>query len=175
MSWDIAISRQINVPFEAGDVAEFVRLLRIHPNYLRHADGTDLWMWRAAMHGRLEIIKALFDLGLDVNTPKSCEDPNDPYCTPEGPILQAATEGNVETVRWLLSHGAKINYIVHGKSRCLPLLDAAANGHLDIVRLIVENGADIHCSFNGLTPLSQATNYGHSDIADYLRSVGAIA
>ncbi len=52
MTWDPAISRKINVAFEADDVAEFVRSLRKLPEYMRYKDGTDLWMWRAAIDGK---------------------------------------------------------------------------------------------------------------------------
>jgi ankyrin repeat protein len=77
-------------------------------------------------------------------------------------------------VRWLLARGAKINYTINDNRRCLPLLDAAANGHLGVVKLLVESGADIHASFNRHTALSHATNYGHPEIAEYLRSAAAM-
>ena len=172
MAWDPAVSRQINVPFEQGDVKEFTRLLLVHPEYLRHADGTDLWMWRAAMHGQIPLLQALIDLGLDVNEPRDREDPDDPFYTPEGPILQAASEGHVDVVRWLLEHGAKINYIVQGKPRCLPLMQAASNGHYNVVKLLVEHGADINATWNRTNSVTQAEDYGHLQIRDYLRSLG---
>jgi ankyrin repeat protein len=171
MSWDPSISRIINVPFEAGDLVEFTRLLRAHPEYLRHVDGTDLWMWRAAMGGQLPFVQALVDLGLDVNVPKDREDPDDPYSCPEGPILQAASEGHLNVVRWLLDHGAKINYVVQGKPRCLPLMRAAGNGHIDVVKLLVEHGADVHATWKGVNALTHAYNYGQQSVSDYLRSL----
>ena len=178
MDWNPAVSRRINIPFESGDVVEFVRLLRENPQYLYCDDGTDLWMWRAAMNNDLPMLQALAELGADVNVPKDALAPDDPdcsFCQVEGPIVQAAGKGHTEVVRWLIERGAKLNYTVNGKVRCLSLLDAATKGHLETVKLLVQSGADIHASFNGHTPLSQAIGYGHVAVANYLRSVGADA
>jgi ankyrin repeat protein len=123
------------------------------------------------MHGRLSVMQSLVDLGVDVNTPKDSQDADDPFYTPEGPILQAAAEGHLEVVRWLLDNGARINFIVQGKNRCLPLLQAAANGHIDVVKILVQHGADIHSSWNGLNAVQLAENYGHSDVRDHLLSL----
>ena len=101
-------------------------------------------MWMAAMEGKLPFLKLIVELGLDVNESCDLPDPDNPFCTFEGPILHAASEGHVEVVRWLLEKGAKINYTVNGQVRCLPLLRAACHGHLDVVRQLVEHGADLH-------------------------------
>jgi ankyrin repeat protein len=133
-------------------------------------------MWEAAINGQLPLVECLVGLGQDVNERKDAVDPDDPdcsFCQVEGPIVQAAGEGHVELVRWLLEHGARINYTVNGKVRCLALLRAATNGHLEVVKLLIASGAAIRASFNGHTPLSQAVAYGHAAVADYLRSVGA--
>lgn len=174
MEIDPEIYLPIDTAFEENHLSELRRLLVEHPEYLCDIrDGKDWWMWKAAMDGRLEALQVLVELGLDVNLPRDLPDPDNPFCTFEGPILHAAMEGHVDIVRWLLEKGAKINYTVNGKVRCLPLLDAACKGHLDIVKLLVEHGADLNFEFNGHTPLSQAEGYGHPEVAAYLRSVGA--
>lgn len=165
----------IKQAFDANDIAEFRRLIAVHPEHLRDVrDGTDCWMWPSAMDGNLEMLQALIELGLGVDESKDVPDPDNPFCTFEGPILHAAMEGHVEIVRWLLEKGAKINYTVNGQVRCLPLLDAARNGHLEVVKMLVEHGADLNFQFNGHTPASQADGYGHPEVAAYLRSVGAM-
>jgi ankyrin repeat protein len=174
---DTEVSVAVYAAFHDRDVAQFSRLLREHPEFLRHEDGTDRWMWQAAINGQLPLVECLVGLGQDVNEPKDPVDPSDPDCSfrqVEGPIVQAAGEGHLEIARWLLARGARTNFTINGKLRCLPLLDAAANGHLDIVKLLVESGADIHASFDGHTALSQALDYGHPAVAEYLRSVGAV-
>ena len=167
------IGKALNIAFDEGNISEFKRLIDEHPTYIRSKDGTDRWMWMAAMVGNLEMLKFLVKKGLDVNESSDIPDPDDPFCTYEGPILQAASAGHTEIVRWLLEQGAKINFTINGKIRCLPLLDAAINGHLDIAKLLVEHGAEVNFTFNGHTPLSQAEAYGHPEVAEYLRSVGA--
>ena len=170
MTWDPAISRKINVAFEADDVAEFVRSLRKLPEYMRYKDGTDLWMWRAAIDGNLPMLQALVCLGLGVNESNKVDKSTDPPTQLEGPILDASAQGHALVVKWLLDHGAKINYCVNGKNRCLPLKFAAINGHLEVVKLLVEHGADVNSSWNGTTAIQQAETYGHQEIVDYLRS-----
>lgn len=174
MSIDPEISQRVYAAFNSADVAEFENLLKEYPVFLRHSDGTDRWMWQAATEGNLPLIKCLVRLGQNVNESKDIADFDDPFCQVEGAILQAAGGGHLDIVRWLLDNGAKINYSINGKSRCLPLLNAAAKGHSDVVKLLVENGADLNFRFNGHTPLSQAINYGHHEIAEYLKSAGAV-
>src|SRR5262245_28561110 len=118
MEWDAATYGQLHEAFDAGRTEQFRRLLATHPEYLRESDGTDRWMWRAAIHGKLPIIQALVEVGMDVNEDHSTSDPNDPFYAPEGAIVEAASKGHLEVVRWLLDHGARINYVVHGQPRC---------------------------------------------------------
>ena len=169
MAWDPKICRKINVAFEADDKDEFVRLLSTHPEYLRSEKGTDLWMWCAAQDGNLSMLQTIVNLGVDINESKDAYNPDDPLLQVEGPILQAASEGHANVVKWLLDHGAKINYCVNGKNRCLPLKFAAINGHLEVVKLLVEHGADVNSTWNGTTAIQQAETYGHQEIVDYLR------
>ena len=161
--------------FGQSNVAEFVRLVKAYPQYLRDEDdGTDQWMWSAAIDGNLPMIEGLIDLGMDINeTADNDDDPENPFYQAEGAILQAAANGHLELVRWMLSHGARINYVVHGSPRCLPLVQASTEGHLDVVKLLVEHGADIHSTWRGINPATQAEDYGHREVLEYLRSVGA--
>lgn len=175
MSPDPEISRQLYVAFNNNDADEFYRLLSAHPEFLRNEDGTDRWMWEAGMGGKLGILKRLVALGLDVNEskdPKEAESPDNPFFTPEGPIAQAAAQGQLEVVRWLLDQGAKVNHIVNGKQRSMPLLFASTNGHLEIVKLLVEHGADIHAIWQNNNAATLAEEYGHFAIRDFLRAHG---
>lgn len=169
-NWDAAISRKINVAYEADDVAKFVRQLRKLPEYKRCQDGTDLWMWRAAINGNLPMLQALVGLGLDVNLSKDIYNPENPFSQIEGPILNACAQGHVHVIKWLLDQGAKINYSINGKIRCLPLKFAAINAHLNVVKLLVEHGTDVNSVWNGTAAAQQAETYGHQEIADYLRT-----
>lgn len=164
----------ITEAFENGDHERFKRLLVVHPEFLRSRDGSDRWMWRAAAAGRLRILEVLHELGMDVNEAHTAvKEADDPYYEPEGPILHAARDGQLDVVRWLLERGAQINFVVRGKTRCLPLLDAAKNGHLAIVKLLVEHGADLHAVWNRVNAVTEADHWGQWEVRDYLRSLGA--
>lgn len=177
MEYDPGIGKQIGAAYSnsSQEPTKFLELLKRHPEFLRNADGTDEWMWQAAMNGNLPLLQGLVALGLDVNESMDRDDPADPnpFYQAEGPILQAAGHGHLEMVRWLLERGARINYEVHGRRRCLPLVDAAIHGHLQVVKLLVEHGADIHHMFNGYNPITWAEDNGQCHVRDYLRSLGA--
>jgi len=166
----------INEAFNHQDVATFSELIRAHPEFLRHEDGTDRWMWAAARRGSLALLQALVDLGMNVNESTDHEDPDDPddpFYQAEGCIIEAASQGHLQVVQWLLDQGARINYIVQGMPRCLPLERAATNGHLDVVNLLVKHRADIHATWRGADAITQAEDYGQFAVRDYLHSLGA--
>lgn len=173
MAWDPVISRHLHEAFHSGNVDEFRKSLTAHPEYIRDEDGLDFWMSKAATIGRLPIIKALVELGMNVNEPHYQSDETDPFIEPEGAILHAASQGHLEIVRWLLENGAKINYVVQNMPRCWPLVSAATNGHLDVVKLLVEHGADIHATWRGVNAITQAEDFGQFAVRDYLHSLGA--
>ena len=143
------------------------RLLAQHPEFLRLDNGWDMWLWRAARSGNIALMELLIELGLSVDEPNG-----NPTDKPEGPIDCASGNGQLEAVRWLLEHGARINFTVNGKPRCMPLTMAAMSGHLEIVKLLVARGADIHASWHCMNSLTQAEDHGHHEVAEYLRSLG---
>lgn len=171
MTWNAETTKKIDQAFDDCDVAEFKRLLVSHPEYLRDEDGADRWMWLAAAENKLPIMQALLELGLDVNESRDSGDESDPFYQPEGSIVQAATKGHIEIVRWLLDRGAKINYVVENQSRCLPLIRAATEGHLDVIKLLIEHGADFRSTWDGLSALKQAEKFGRKEARDYLQSL----
>ncbi|AGA25901.1 Suppressor of fused protein (SUFU) [Singulisphaera acidiphila DSM 18658] len=109
----------------------------------------------------------LVDLGVDINASKNPR-------VIEGPILEAAGNGSVEVVRWMIDHGAVINHRVDDVLRCDVLSNAVMDGHLEVVKMLVEAGAAINAVSNGYSSLSFALMFGHKEIEQYLRSVGAI-
>jgi len=171
MPWNEGVSIQLHIAFDEGNVVEFKRLLGEHPEHLRDESGADYWMYTAALNRNLPILKAVVEMGVDVNETHDFGDPTSPFYEPEGPILTAASFGDLEMVRWLLNHGARINYVVQGNPRCLPLIRAATVGHLEVVKLLVAHGADVHSTWNGLNAMTQAEEFGRRDILDYLRSL----
>jgi ankyrin repeat protein len=74
------------------------------------------------------------------------------------PLLFAAREGNMETVKVLLASGAPIGQASEG-DHTSPMLMAAINGHFDIAKLLLERGASPNqMSDAGATPLYATIN-----------------
>ena len=126
-------------------------------------------MHEAARSGFNSLLALLVDRGVDINIPHDEK-------LPERPIVPAVRAGSVETVRWLIDHGSEINYgWGGGPIFCSPLTDAIIDGRLDLVRMFVEAGAFLNVlDRRTLTPLSWAILYNRAEIADYLRSKGAL-
>ncbi len=154
------------------NLEEFQGLMRENPEYLRmdstfSAPGKEMWLRSAAQRGLLSFVKFLVEeMGIGGNEPED-------ELAPEGAIRNAAMEGHMEVVRWLLEHGARINFEVAGVLTCHTLGTAARNGHLEVVKLLVEHGAAINAVWKGDNALKWARTYGYKDIADYLVSQGA--
>ncbi|CAG2253310.1 unnamed protein product [Mytilus edulis] len=83
-------------------------------------------------------------------------------------LLEAATAGDLETVKDYLSKGADINYC--HLYNCTPLNAAAKGGFTNIVKLLLGR-ADIDPNkekSNGDSPLQSAASEGHLDIIQLL-------
>ena len=87
------------------------------------------------------------------------------------PLIIAAHNGNLNSVRILLRYGADIAArgtltidaeVIEG---CAPLWAAAASGRLDVVKLLIERNADVDSrTLTGSTPLRVAAHEGHLDV-----------
>lgn len=74
------------------------------------------------------------------------------------PLLFAAREGHLETVKVLLDAGAPVGQVSEG-DHTSPMLMAAINGHFDIAKLLLERGASPNqMSDAGATPLYATIN-----------------
>ena len=96
------------------------------------------------------------------------------------PLIIAAHNGNLNSVRILLRYGADIaargtltidDEVIEG---CAPLWAAAASGRLDVVKLLIERNADVDSrTLTGSTPLRVAAHEGHLDVVRCLVESGA--
>lgn len=90
--------------------------------------------------------------------------------TPDRFIYLAAQYGNIEMVKYLVSHGADINFVHEGAT---PLC-AAAPSDLEMVKCLVSLGADVNTpTAQRKRPLGMAAQEGQIDIVKYLVDVGA--
>ena len=84
-------------------------------------------------------------------------------------ILSAASTGDVEAMKGLVSSSAPINTCTDEEGST-PLMYAAANGHEKLVRLLLQvDGIDVdQKNCYGWTALLQASCYGHHEVNQLL-------
>ncbi|WP_373073218.1 ankyrin repeat domain-containing protein [Sulfurimonas sp.] len=123
----------------------------------------------AASIGDIKTIEKELNNGVDINT----------LSLEYTPISWAAHNGQLEAVKYLVEHGAKID-AAYPDSYWAPLHAASIQGHLDVVKYLVEQGADVNINNAkttndhwGATPLHMAANKGYFKIVKYLSEHGA--
>ena len=87
-------------------------------------------------------------------------------------LAQNAWNGNIVRMRLCLALGASPNGTVAGTGPALT--SAAAAGRIDSVRFLLAHGSDINIQNKwGMTPLMEASSYGHLEMARALLDAGA--
>lgn len=94
------------------------------------------------------------------------------------PLGLSAYFGRVIVLGWLLSHDADPNRPSRNQMTVYPINSAAAHqgktASLTMVTLLVEHGAKVNVAQQGgWTPLHQAADHGHEELARYLLKLGA--
>jgi len=90
-------------------------------------------------------------------------------------LHDAASQGDVESVRLLLKHGDDPNLV--DKHNQTPLHVAARNGHVEVARILLNNGADPNVGKKIIRPfptaLHVAAEHGQGEVATLLLESGA--
>jgi ankyrin repeat protein len=165
---NLKVYRELYAAAESGNTKVVRKLLTSHPELRKEVNEL---LGEATRENNVDLMSVLVEFGADINAPEA-------HNLPEGVIYRAAGNGAVDAVRWLLEHGAKVNFELKdfpGESRCFPLTSAVQGNHIEIVKLLVEKGgANINAHWGGFTPLSYAIMYNKKEIEKYLRSKGAM-
>ncbi len=154
----------LRAAIESGKNELAKRILVENPDFARQRCLDRTWLHYAAHAGNVEMMTALVSRGLDVEAAEEG--------TGMTPLDEAAMCGHLEAARCLLRAGARIQATT---SECGgTIIAAATSGNTELVRLLLDRGADPGASY-GSPPrnaLSHAVMYGHTEIADLLRSRG---
>ena len=122
------------------------RLLMKHPGQVNARGGRNLFPLQAALYKRhFQVANLLFRYGAVVDVQ------GDEHNTP---LYAASGQGQVDTVRWLLDHGADPNARGDPGWPRAPLFYAAYTMQFEVVQTLLEHNADINLqSTDGETPL----------------------
>lgn len=114
---------------DLGELREFLR--EDHQEQLGLTDKSGLTpLACAARMGHLSLVKALLDVGADIDAGGD-----------KTPLYCAVENRHAPVVNALLAEGATVDAPSGDEART-PLMAAAATGHLELVRLLIEAGAD---------------------------------
>lgn len=155
-----------------ADAQNIIRILdAVEPRLLRRGDLGGTLLWWAAKVGSIELLDWLITRGVDVN----CIDPLYAHQAKRA-IEAAASNGHVDAVRYLIEHGSDINWSSEAQGLISPPMQTAVlRNHLPVVKVLVESGALLNAlDNNGRTHLDVALMFGHTELAEYLRSMGAL-
>ena len=124
------------------DLAE--RLIMKHPEQVNARGGLNLSPVPAALYKRhFHVANLLYRHGAVVDVQD---------CHEETLLNVVSASGQVDTMQWLLDHGADANH--RNLIFWTPLHDAAYNMHLDAVQVLLEHNADVNSQTRmGKTPL----------------------
>ncbi|OJJ82971.1 uncharacterized protein ASPGLDRAFT_129119 [Aspergillus glaucus CBS 516.65] len=93
------------------------------------------------------------------------------------PLQHAVEKGNMELIKMLLQHGARVDGPPARDGGATALQIAAFQGYVGIARRLIDLGADINeapARFNGRTALQGAAEHGRIDLLQMLLDEGAL-
>jgi cytohesin len=181
-----------------GDLKRARSFLEKNPGAIRETDTPWTLLHAAAYSGNVELVKFLLSRGAPIdaeahtkyrNTPlqtamlskqaavarvlvEAGADVNHPQWEGGRALHDAVWQGNVELVRFFLSHGAKAD--VRDRRGETPLHDAARQGNVEMVQFLLSHGADVNArTVRGETPATWARKYGHPELAAMLEKLAA--
>lgn len=147
------------------DLATFTKLYNSYPDVAKGSP----WLYSAARNGNVELIEFLLQSG---HSP----DEQDGGRIVQSAITAAAGEASTRSLQLLLNAGASLKVDSLDDN---PLIRSIQKFSLRCVQLLVDAGIDIHKTYtleDGRlrNALEFAVSRGCTDIADYLRSQGAV-
>ena len=139
-----------------------VELLNFQPDLLNETTPFGTWLHIASAEGDFTTVKYLIDLGFDVNKRAGTFNGNS--------LNEAAGEGFIEIVKYLMSHGAELDISEPDRN---PLFAAIYGGYKQIVNLLLNSGIDASVRYTGdhmknMDAYDFAIERGQKEIAEML-------
>jgi ankyrin repeat protein len=120
----------------------------------------------AAFFGHLDTVELLLDKGAKIDVASN-------NFLKAVPLRSASVAGHLEIAKLLIDRGADVNALGEGGET--PLHEVAGVGRVEFAKLLLDHGANINArGENGKTPLTVALENKQGEMADFLRSRGAV-
>ncbi|PEI88233.1 hypothetical protein COL30_13920 [Bacillus pseudomycoides] len=160
----IQISKEIRSAIKSGNLEKVVELIDSNVEVLNMITPFGTWLHVAASRGKLDIVKKLIELGLNINTLGGSYE--------GGALNEAASEGHINVVKYLLACGADLDISDPIRN---PLFGAISNGYPDIAKFLIESGIDINVKYSGesvkdMDALAFAREQGQVEIVKLLEN-----
>lgn len=115
-------------------------LFEAHPDQKHDPVLPKSWLHFAAHHGRLEIVKLLLELEININEHEKYDG--------RTPLNSACSFGHLDVAKYLLDHGAVMDVSASIRN---PLFGAIVGRSPQIARLLMDRGIDTTVRYNSLT------------------------
>ena len=121
-----------------------------------------------ALSGNLTGLRELYYKSKAVNATDKIINAQDG--TGQSALLLASHNGNMDSVEFILNHGADV--YLSSRDGNTPLIQASADGHISVVKKLIERGARLDASQkDGTNAAYRAAQNGHLDILKLLIQV----
>ena len=120
----------------------------------------------ASFFGHLETVSLLLDKDAKIDVPSN-------NFLKAVPLRSASVAGHLDIAKLLIDRGANVNALGEGGET--PLHEVAGVGRIEFAKLLLDHGANINArGENGKTPLTVAIENKKNEMAEFLRSRGAV-
>ena len=168
---------KIDDAIEENSILKLQHIFAKNPDYIskKLSIGSEPWTYLAAKEGKVEILKYLFSLGIDINETGQTEG--------RTALNAACSRGQIKVVQYLLQHGATFdtqNAISNPLLDCVPGFvtdqhpvygsDTPPEDYLKIAELLLDHGIDYSVRYNtetmkNMDAMAFACMWGRQDIA----------